>query len=88
MRKGHRTAALREVDVAGSETIADGHGQPTFPGATIERRGSLGQRRPQPSWDKRRRGMRGQGLEGPGVALSDEGESRGAGAAPWLTLEG
>ena len=33
------TSALRGgVDVAGSEAIADGYGQPQFPGATIYRR--------------------------------------------------
>src|SRR4029450_2610790 len=44
VRKGHMAAALWEIDVAGSETITDGHGQPEFPGATIERGVSLVQR--------------------------------------------
>ena len=82
------TSALREVDVAGSEAIADGYGQPQFPGATIYCCVRWVQRRPKPSWDKNHRGLSGQGLEGPGVELSDEVESHGDGAAPWLTVEG
>src|SRR6266545_1947981 len=57
VRKGHMTSALREIDVAGAEAIADGYSQPQFPGATLQRRVRLVQRCPKSSWDKSRRGM-------------------------------
>ena len=33
--KRHMTTTLRQVDVAGPQAIADGHGETEFPGATI-----------------------------------------------------
>jgi hypothetical protein len=81
------TSPLREVNVAGSETIADGHGEPQFPGTAIQGRVRVVQRGPKPSWNNRRRRRRGQRLEGPGIALPDAVESRSDGAIPWRTVE-
>ena len=82
------TSTLRQIDVAGPQAIADGHGETEFPGTTIYGGVRLVQCRVKLPGDKRRGGMRGQGLQRSFVELLDQIEPLENGVTPGLTLEG
>ena len=86
--KRHMPSTLRQIDVTRPQAIADGHGETEFPGPTIDGGVRLVQGRVKLPGDKRRGGLRGQGLQRAVVELLDQIEPFENSVTPGLTLEG
>src|SRR5262245_11571708 len=80
--------ALRQIEIPGAQRIFERQGQPSFPRVTVELGRLIVEGTAQVFEHKRRRGIRWEFFQYPGIQLSDDLECAEHGLTPGLSREG